>query len=348
MALTERQMMILKAIIDDYIATGIPVGSRTLSKRGDMNISSATIRNEMADLEEGGYLEQPHTSAGRMPSDKAYRLYVDTLMKVSRLNQGEITFIRGYLNQKMGKLSSVIDATAKVLSEMTNLTSLVLAPQPAQVEIRRIQIVKLSEHKALLLFVFDTGMVRDMVIDVPEELSPYEMEALSNLLTDKVSHQRFADAVQAVRESAAGDIELHRSFMESLLDAVQAGLRPAAVKDVVLGGAKNILNHPEYRDVNKAKNFLTLLETKDALYDMLARSTDMEFTIRIGKENELSELQDMSIITATYRVGDKKLGSFGVIGPTRMNYAKIISVLRCVSASMNEILKYYLTDESRN
>lgn len=136
--------------------------------------------------------------------------------------------------------------------------------------------------------------------------------------------------------------------MESLLDAVQAGLRPAAAKDVVLGGAKNILNHPEYRDVNKAKNFLTLLETKDALYDMLARSTDMEFTIRIGKENELSELQDMSIITATYRVGDKKLGSFGVIGPTRMNYAKIISVLRCVSASMNEILKYYLTDESRN
>ena len=129
-----------------------------------------------------------------------------------------------------------------------------------------------------------------MVIDVPEELSPYEMEALSNLLTDKVSHQRFADAVQAVRESAAGILSC-TAFMESSLDAVQGGPSSAAAKDVVLGERKNILNHPEYRDVNKAKNFLTLLETKDAPYDMLARSTDMEFTIRIGKENELSELR---------------------------------------------------------
>ena len=347
MALTERQMLILKAIIDDYIATGIPVGSRTLSKREDMKISSATIRNEMADLEESGYLEQPHTSAGRMPSDKAYRLYVDTLMKVTRLNKSEIAFIRGYLNQKMGQLGGVIDATAKVLSEMTNLTSLVLAPQLSQVEIRRIQIVKLGEHKALLVFVFNTGIVRDMMIDVPEELDPYEMETLSNFLTDQVSNRRFADAVTAVREAAAGDIEAHRAFMESLLDAVQTNIRPVAGKDVVLGGAKNIFNHPEYQDVDKAKNFLTLLETKDTLYEMLARSTDMEFTIRIGKENELDELRDMSVITATYRVGDQKLGSFGVIGPTRMNYAKIISVLRCVSASMNEILEYYLTDDNK-
>ena len=347
MAITERQMMILKAIIDDYIATGIPVGSRTLSKREDMNISSATIRNEMADLEEGGYLEQPHTSAGRMPSDKAYRLYVDTLMKVSRLNQGEISFIRKYLNQKMGQMGGVIEATAKVLSEMTNLTSLVLAPQLSQIEIRRIQIVKLSGHKALLIFVFNTGMVRDMVIHVPEELDPYELETLSNFLTDKVSNRRFADAVSTVREAAVGDIEAHRAFLESMLDAVQANIRPEAGKEVVLGGAKNIFNHPEYQDVDKAKNFLTLLETKDALYDMLSRSTDMEFTIRIGKENELSELRDMSIVTATYRMGDQKLGSFGVIGPTRMNYAKIISVLRCVSASMNEILQYYLTDDKQ-
>lgn len=348
MAITERQMMILKAIIDDYIATGIPVGSRTLSKRMDMSISPATIRNEMADLEESGYLEQPHTSAGRMPSDKAYRLYVDTLMKVSRLGEREISFIRGYLNQKMGQMGSVIDATAKVLSEMTNLTSLVLAPQLSQVEIKRIQIVKLSEHKALLVFVFNTGMVRDMVINVPEELNPYEFETLSNLLTDQVSNRRLADAVYAVREAAAGDIEAHRAFMDSLLDAVQQNIAPAAGKDVVLGGAQNIFNHPEYQDVSKAKNFLALLETKDTLYNMLSRATDMEFTIRIGRENEIDELADMSLVTATYRVGGKKLGSFGVIGPTRMDYAKIISVLRCVSASMNEIMEYYLTDDKKN
>ena len=145
-----------------------------------------------------------------------------------------------------------------------------------------------------------------------------------------------------MRSTIPGDIEGHRLFLNSMRDAVRKNIAPRAGKEVVLGGTKNIFNHPEYRDVSKAQNFLQLLETKDQLYDMLTRATDMEFTIKIGKENEIDELKDMSVVTATYKVGDKKIGSFGVIGPTRMNYGKVLSIMSCVGASMNEILQYCL------
>ena len=170
--ITERQLLILQAIIDDYILTGIPVGSRTLSKRQDISFSSATIRNEMADLEEEGYLEQPHTSAGRMPSEKAYRLYVDTLMKVSALNTEEAGAIRAYFDNKYGEMEKVIRTTAKVLSDMTNMTSVVLPPQLSRIDVKRIQLVKISETKMLIIFVFNTGMIKDMMVAVGEELEP--------------------------------------------------------------------------------------------------------------------------------------------------------------------------------
>ncbi len=342
MNVTPRQLLILHAIIDDYILTGIPVGSRTLAKRPDLPYSSATIRNEMADLEEEGYLEQPHTSAGRLPSDKAYRLYVDTLMRVSSLQDEEIQLIRQYFSSRMGEIESVIETTAKVLSDVTHMTSLVLAPQLSKIELKRIQIVRISDQKAIMLFVFSTGMVKDVMIDIAGDMDNAYLEMISNLLTDKVSNLRLSEAVEAVRSTIPGDIEGHRLFLNSMLDAVRKNIAPRAGKEVVLGGTKNIFNHPEYRDVSKAQNFLQLLETKDQLYDMLTRATDMEFTIKIGKENEIDELKDMSVVTATYKVGDKKIGSFGVIGPTRMNYGKVLSIMSCVGASMNEILQYCL------
>lgn len=346
MQLTQRKLLILQAIIDDYILTGIPVGSRTLSKREDMHLSSATIRNEMADLEEGGYLEQPHTSAGRMPSDKAYRLYVDTLMRVSKLNENEMRYINGYFGAKMGEIEQVIATTARVLSDTTNLTSVVLPPQLAKIEINRIQIVRLTGQRALLLFVFNTGMVKDVFINISEDLDNSYLEMVSNLLTDKVRNLTLHEAVSAVRGVLAGDMAAHRQFVESLLDAVRTNAQGQSAKEVVLGGAQNIFNHPEYRDVDKAKNFLQLLETREPLFELLSQATDMEFTIRIGKENDIDELKDMSVVTATYKVGGRSLGSFGVIGPTRMNYARVLSVLNFVGSSMNEILKCFLTGDT--
>ncbi len=340
--------MILKAIIDDYIMTGTPVGSRTLAKREDMHISPATIRNEMADLEEEGYLEQPHTSAGRTPSDKAYRLYVDTLMNVSTLNAEEIEFLQHYLNTKVNQVNNVIEATAQVLSEMTNLTSLVLVPQLEKTEIKRIQIVKISLNKALVVLIFNTGTVKDVLITVPSEMEDSHLENISNWLTELVVNKRLEEAMKQVKYFAKGDLKEHKVFAEQLLGAVLKNLHAQAGKDVVLGGAKNIFNHPEYQNVDKAKRFLALLETKDTLYKILAANNDMEFTIRIGRENAIPELKNMSVITATYRISNEKIGTFGVIGPTRMDYARILSVLHCMSSSMNEIFMHSLEPEDNN
>lgn len=340
MGISNRKLMILKAIVDDYIMTGTPVGSRTLAKREDMHISPATIRNEMADLEEEGYLEQPHTSAGRKPSDKAYRLYVDTWMKVSMLNQEEIGFVQQYLNAKVSEVNNVVEATAQALSDMTNLTSLVLVPQLDRFELKRIQIVKIAQDKALVVLVFSSGIVKDVLISVPADIEEAYLENISNWLTSMAIGKRLDEALSEVRGAAAGELEAYRAFAEQLLNAVMANLQAQAKREVVLGGAQNIFNHPEYQDIDKARRFLALLETKDTLYKLLAGRSNMEFTIRIGKENQIPELEHMSVVTASYRINKGKVGTFGVIGPTRMNYAKILSILHSMSASMNELFAY--------
>ena len=179
MELTPRKLAILQAIVDEYIMTGMPIGSRTISKREDMHISPATIRNEMADLEEEGYLVQPHTSAGRIPSDKAYRLYVNMLMRVTALDEGERNVIKSYFDVKMAELEQLIDVTATALSETTMLTSVVMAPQFSQMRMKRVQIVKLTDTLALAIFVMDTGLVREVPIETPPGLTPEYFEVLS-------------------------------------------------------------------------------------------------------------------------------------------------------------------------
>ncbi len=336
--LTDRKLLILRAIIDDYILTGIPVGSRTLSKRDDLRFSSATIRNEMADLEDDGFLEQPHTSSGRLPSDKAYRLYVDTLMRVSALESDEVSYIRGYFSSQMSAIEQAIRSTAKVISDVTNLTSVVTAPQLAGSHISRVQLVKLSGEKALLVLVFHTGAIKDVMIAMPEDTDPGYLDMVSNLITERVRGLTLAQALPVLQDIMQGDMTTHRDFMNMILDAVKRNAEAETGHKLIFGGTQNIFNHPEYRDIDKAKGFLQLIEAREPLYDLLSRSTGMEFTISIGNENELSELKNMSVVTATYKIGDGK-GSIGVIGPTRMNYSKVLSVMHYVGASLSEMLE---------
>ncbi len=345
MELTQRKLAILQAIVDEYILTGMPIGSRTLSKRQDINVSSATIRNEMADLEEEGYLVQPHTSAGRIPSDKAYRLYVNMLMQISRLNETERQTIKSYFDVKMGELEQLIDITATALSETTNLTSVVMAPQLSQMKLKRVQIVKLSDNVAMVVFIMDTGAIRNFNIHVPHDLSAEYLEMLSQTLSKCVADKTPNEAVEAINSVLYSQMQDNKEFLDAIVGTVtknNKSYNPG--KMVVFGGTENIFNHPEYQNVEKAKGFLQLLEKRDGLYNMLSRATDMEFTIKIGSENEIDQLKDMSVVTATYKVGGQKIGSFGVIGPTRMNYAKIMSVLSCVGSSMSNILEYMLDD----
>ena len=345
MDLSERKLGILKAVVDDYIMTGLPIGSRTISKRHGIDLSSATIRNEMADLEELGFLEQPHTSAGRIPSQKAYRFYVDRLMKVARLNEAEARKIKGYFEEKMSEVEQVIEKAAQVLSETTHHISMILKPQLRKSVIRRIQMVKLTERKAILLVITDAGLVNDSVINVPEGITFQQIERLSNLITNKLSGKTLEEAEKDLAGCIRENICLSGEFVSDIMTAIDTSVEPHGGMGIVVGGAQNIIDYPEYMSVEKAKNFLALLETKDLLYNMMKKASNLEFSVMIGKENEAKELSDMSVVTATYNIAGKPLGSFGVIGPTRMDYSKVMSILGYVGSSLNSILVNFLESD---
>lgn len=342
MDLNERKLSILKAVIDDYIITGLPVGSRTISKKHGIELSSATIRNEMADLEDLGFLEQPHTSAGRIPSHKAYRYYVDHLMRVARLNANEAGKIKSYFQDKMSEIEQVMEKAAQALSETTHHISMVLKPQLKKSVIKRIQIVKITERKAILLVVTDAGLVKDTVIVVPEGITPDYMEMISKLLTDKLSGKTLEQAEKDLVVCLRENIQTHGELATDILAAIETSVEPHGGKGIVLGGTQNIIDYPAYMSVEKAKDFISVLETKDMLYEMMKKATKLEFSVTIGQENEAKELSDMSVVTATYKIGGKSLGSFGVIGPTRMDYSKVVSILGHVSSSLNSILSNFL------
>lgn len=342
MEISGRKLAILKAIIDDYIVTGIPVGSRTISKKPGMELSSATIRNEMSDLEELGFLEQPHTSAGRIPSDTAYRLYVDRLMRVARLSPEEAGKIKDYFNARMNEIQEVIEKTAQVISETTEQIAMVLTPQLDAIELRRIQLVKITENRALLLIVTNSGLMKDTIISIPPDIGADYLDMISNMLTEKAFNKTLRQTdLNCIRE-VQSQIKSHAQFLSGTLEAIHKSVMPQTGKSVVLGGAKNIFNFPEYKDVEKAKNFLQVLETREMLYDMLTKATNLEFSISIGRENEFEQVRDMSVVTATYKIGGRAIGSFGVIGPTRMDYSKVLSILNHVGGSLNSILTNFI------
>ncbi len=344
--LDERKQKILKAIIDDYILTGIPVGSRTLSKKEGFDISSATIRNVMADLEEMGYLEQPHTSAGRIPSDLAYRLYVDKLMRLSTLSPKEVVAINDIFDTKILEINDVIEKTADIISKATNHISVVLAPQMKQSTLKRIQLVKLNDTKVLVLIITSTGLVKEKLITVASGLDASYLDMLSNMLTEKLAEKTLDEAEQAIEQDFKAEMLTHERFFKSLIYSLHDTVEPQSGKDIVLGGAKNIFNYPEYRDVDKAKGFLEVLETKELLFQMLDQASKLEFSISIGHENPYDEMKQCSVVTATYSIDGKNIGSFGVIGPTRMNYARVVSVLDQVGKSLNTILSGFIDEKS--
>ncbi len=344
MELSPRKMRLLQAIIDDYITTAVPVGSRTISKKYMSEYSAATIRNEMSDLEEMGFLEQPHTSAGRIPSDLAYRMYVDRMLKVGELSGDETASIRRYFNSRMEEMEQVVKGAARVLSDLTDYTSLVLSPQLARTMVKRLQLVPVTRGTALVVLVTDAAVVKDTIIRVPEAIGSEELHSISEALTRRFEGKSIAEINLDAMNELQRDIAEHRRFFEMLTETLNRSAAPES-NSMVLDGAYNIFHHPEYRnDVERAQSFLMALETKDKLQEMMARSTRWEFTITIGKENEIDALRDMSVVTATYKLGDRPMGSLGVIGPTRMDYARVVRLLHFISRALGETMSGMLTD----
>jgi len=336
--LGERKLQILQAIIDDYIVSAEPVGSRTIAKKYGMGISSATIRNEMADLEDMGYLEQPYTSAGRIPSDKAYRLYVDRLMKVKSLSVSEAKYIKEFYAKKTRQIEQIIFQTAKILSDITNYTSVVLTPQLNKVLIKHIQLVPLNSTCALLVIVTSSGIIKDAIVDIPEDISSEYLNRISNMLTSIYKGKSFDEIDTEAIYDMQRNIIKDRKFFNALVDALTESITSKEDREVYLGGTTNIFNFPEYHDVLKAKAFLDLLGEKEFLFKLFNKLENKGINVVIGQENEYKELKEYSIVTATYRIGDRVLGTMGIIGPTRMEYSRAISVMDYIGKSLSDYL----------
>ncbi len=335
MSLDDRKARILQAIIDDYVLTAIPVGSRTISRKQGMGLSSATIRNEMSDLEELGYLDQPHTSAGRIPSWRAYRLYVDHLMRVAGLPMEDQRHIHAMFSNRMHQMEEIIASAANVLSDMTDYTAVVLAPQPAAPTLRRVQFVRISDERALMVVVFEGGFTKEALVSVPRDWPDDHLYMLSTMVTQHIegrSPTQLEDALKGLSRDLAG----HKKLFTDLMDAVKESVSPAK-PELALGGAAKMLRHPEYADVEKARSILSALETRDKLASVLANRVALEFSVSIGPEIEVVGMEDCSLVTVSYRLGGEQTGAMGVIGPTRMHYARALSVLEGMRRALVQI-----------
>lgn len=338
MELGDRKRNILRAIIDDYIETAEPVGSRTIAKKYDMGISSATIRNEMSDLEDLGYLEQPHTSSGRIPSDLGYRTYVNQLMDVSYPLPEEIEAIKHFMKLvAANEVDKIIKRTTRLLSQITQYTSVLLTPSVNRSSVRSIQLIRVTSRDVVAVVVTDTGMIKNVVIRLPEEVSSESVAKISNMLNEKLFGLTIEDIGLSIISSIQTEMKGHSELFNAIIPVLYESLR-AEDSEIYLEGTTNIFNYPEYNDREKAVNFLSMVEQKDMLLNLLSDEAE-NVSISIGKENSFKEVKDCSIIKAAYRIGNKPAGAIGIIGPTRMNYSRVIGVLKCLSDTLNDILK---------
>jgi heat-inducible transcriptional repressor len=341
MALDERKRKVLRAIIDDYINTAEPVGSRAIVRRYELGVSPATIRNEMADLEMLGYLEQPHTSAGRIPSGKGYRFYVDCLMDPQGLNSHEIALIQQWYESRVKDVNAVFQETAKLLSRVTRNVSLVLAPQITQCAFKYLQFLPFDERKVLAVIVTDTGFVENKLIEIPSGIDMEDLQRIADLINSQLSGLR----VEQIQPDLLLDIQQqviqHPGLFESTTDLLRRSLTVQRGEKVYLGGATQLLNQPEFKDVEKFRNILTMLEEEQLLCDILAPISSEAVTVTIGAENKFSGIQQCSMVTATYRVNGQTIGTIAVLGPTRMEYAKMVGVMQFMTIQMVDELKKF-------
>jgi heat-inducible transcriptional repressor len=339
MELTERKLRILQAIISDFIASAEPVGSRTLSKKYDMGISPATIRNEMSDLEELGYLTHPHTSAGRVPSDRAYRLYVDRLMEKTELKEDEKQIISEQLASNISELDNTIQRAANILSEITNLTSFAMTPKQESNILKYINILPADDETVVLMIVAESGKIKNKALKLRVHYTEESLTLLSKALTYNYRGRTISDILTMdIIRNFETDIEamsrLAASIMPNFLDTLESMLDV----NLYMDGLTNIFSIPEYNNLDKAKMFLEMINQKKSFTDVLVNRDD-GVIITIGTENKENLMQDCSLITATYHINGKLVGKLGVIGPTRMNYDKVTSVVEFLTDNISSVFK---------
>jgi heat-inducible transcriptional repressor len=344
MLLTDRQLLILQVIVDDFIRSAQPVGSRSLSKKEEISFSSATIRNEMADLEELGYIEKTHTSSGRVPSEKGYRYYVDHLLSPQVLNSHDISIVQSIFAEKIYEFEKIIQRSAKILSELTNYTSIVLGPATSINKLKKIQIIPLNKETAVAIFVTNTGHVENRTVSIPASIDPSDLEKTVNILNDRLAGVPLEDLNDKIYKEVAMLLRQHIHNYDSMLHTVADSLKMPVTEKLFFGGKTNMLSQPEFHDISKIRSLLTMIDQEEWIYNLI-RKEPAGINIKIGRENNISAMDNCSLITATYSVGVEKLGTIAILGPTRMEYSRVISLLQLLSKDLTAVLtKLYQTN----
>ncbi|MCR4673991.1 MAG: heat-inducible transcriptional repressor HrcA [Lachnospiraceae bacterium] len=340
--LDERKVKILNAIIQNYLETGEPVGSRTISKSSDLNLSSATIRNEMSDLEELGYIVQPHTSAGRIPSDKGYRFYVDHLIAEK---DEEISDIKDLMIEKTEKMEKMLKQVVKVLANNTQYATMISAPAITGTKVKFVQLSQVNEHQILSVVMMSGNIVKNKLIDVEEPLNSENMLKLNMLLNTNLNGLTVSDinlTLISRMKAQAGEFE---DIIEQVLQTLAETIVDEEDTEIYTSGATNIFKYPELADTQKASEFISAFEEKEELRNLIADiETEGEekgtgIQVYIGDESPIQTMKDCSVVTATYELGDGVKGTIGIIGPKRMDYKNVMDNLSHLKKQLDQMLK---------
>lgn len=337
--LSERKQKILHAIIKNYLETGEPVGSRTISKYTDLNLSSATIRNEMADLEELGYIMQPHTSAGRIPSDKGYRWYVDMLMKEK---VQEVADMEEQMLEKADRMEQLLKQAARVLANNTNYASMISAPIYNRNKVKFIQLSQVDEEQMIVVVVMEGNIVKNQIVTLEEPLNNEALLKLNMLLNTTLTGMALEEVNLGLIARLKEQAGIHSVVMSSVIDAVANVIQVEDDMEIYTSGATNIFKYPELSDKESAQDIISAFEEKQQLQTLVSKTMahqggDKEIQVYIGNESNVETMKDCSVVTATYELGEGMQGTIGIIGPKRMDYEHVMKTLKTLMTELDEI-----------
>lgn len=340
MELDERKKKILQAVIRNYLETGEPVGSRTISKYTDLNLSSATIRNEMADLEEMGYIVQPHTSAGRIPSDRGYRFYVDTMLEEK---EREVVELKEMLVERQDKMETLLKQVVKVLAQNTQYATMISAPQIKRNKLKLIQLSRVDAGQLLAVIVVEGNVIKNNILPIDEELSDETILKLNILLNTNLNGLSIDEINLEMISQLKQQAGIHSTIVSEVIDAVAEAIKAEEDLEVYTSGANNIFRYPELADQQKASELINTFEEKQLLGELLQEAGKAEestgIQVYIGEETPVQSMKDCSVVTATYELGGGMKGTIGIVGPKRMDYEKVVGTLRTIQTQLDELYR---------
>ena len=330
--LNDRKKKILQAIVDEYVETAEPVSSGVLCDKHGIDYSSATIRNEMAELEKEGYLSKVHTSSGRVPSAKGYRLYVNELLKEQNLSLEETKYIKSQLENKVDEIEELTKITTNTLSEITHYTTVAIGPRTTEQIIEEIKFVLLGTRMVMCVIVTDGGLVKETIIKFNEDIREEQVQNLNSIFNSKLKGKPLEKIDKPLEEYIFSELNYSIEVIKAIINQINKIIEEE--EKIYYEGANKVFEQPEFQNVQMAKNFINILDRKDLVMDLLNSEFTDDINVYIGDENADDDLQDFSVITFKQRINDKEMGTIGIIGPKRMDYSKVIAVMKYIKGLM--------------